>query len=387
VTPAKRKAASLGAAALVLGATLFVLGGHSSYSARNHKLSMSAGSTDQINCNGEALNWQQLSPTIGRVQCTPSPTSTTTTTVVPGSSTTLMPPTTLPPPDVCPLTIAGRQCWAAKTGVPGWSEAQILAGLSPLAHTVGDRTITQDGTIIDGQWIDGCLAIKANNVTIINSYVRSGNWCVGGDGQSGPAVISTGACHDQTRSPKNLRIIDSEVTAGNVGQTSLNGISTCNYSLLRVNVHGGAQTVWTASNVQINDSYIHDPSSNSAPGHTEAVDGDSGTNVQIVHNWISAVTVPVAASQTGGIALNNSWGPASFFTITDNFIEGGQGADINFGATGRAWSTATNITFTGNRLSPVTAYGTSYFYGWNSSLPGMVWADILQSETLQPLNP
>ena len=39
----------------------------------------------------------------------------------------------------CALTVAAKSCWATNTGVPGWTEAQIVAGQSPLQHVVGDR--------------------------------------------------------------------------------------------------------------------------------------------------------------------------------------------------------------------------------------------------------
>ncbi len=62
---------------------------------------------------------------------------------------------------------------------------------------------------------------------------------------------------------------------------------------------------------------------------------------------------------------------------------------MNFGCgdTCRPWGAANHVTFTGNRLSPNTAYGNQFFYGWNSGNAGNFWSDNRQSESLAPLNP
>jgi hypothetical protein len=320
--------------------------------------------------------------------------TTTSTTKAPVTTTTTKPVVTTPPPSgsvPCDLTIPAKACWATNTGVPGWTEAEIVAGKSALKHSVGNRTITADNTVIDGEWIDGCLSIKADNVTIKNSLVRTQSWCYGGDGQSGPAAVSTGGCHDAATSPTNLVIIDSEVDAGNTppGGTYA-GVSSCNYSLVRADVHGAAVTLWAGHNVNITDSFIHDPTTNGGTDHTEAIDADSGDHVTMNHNWISAANSPQSSYQTGGISINNSWGPAKYFTVTNNFIEGANGADVNFGAapsSGRPWGEAQNITFTGNRLSPFTGWGNLFSYGWNAGNPGMVWSDNRISESLKVLAP
>ncbi len=102
---------------------------------------------------------------------TAAPTTAAPTTAPPTTTHVTTPPPTTPPPsgdNPCPLTKAAQSCWAAHTGVPGFTEAQILAGQSNLTHVVGNLTVTTPGTVINNQWIDGCIAVKANNVTISN---------------------------------------------------------------------------------------------------------------------------------------------------------------------------------------------------------------------------
>ena len=117
----------------------------------------------------------------------------------------------------CAWTAAASSCWAAHTGVlngTGFTEAQILAGQSTLRHVVGDQTITQAGTVIANEWIDGCIAVKANNVTIEDSLIDTQDQCSGGNGQAAPIAINDGG-GDGTGSGvvSGLTIVDTRSTA------------------------------------------------------------------------------------------------------------------------------------------------------------------------------
>jgi len=360
----------------------------STYRATNYYVDVAFKALTRAQIGGTTTT--TAAPTTTKAPTTTTTAAPTTTTKAPTTTTTA--PVVTPPPTgsvPCGLTISAKSCWAGNTGVPGWTEADILAGRSPLRHVVGDQTITTDGAVIDSQWIDGCIAVRANNVTIKNSFVRSLGGCFGGDQSAAPSVINTGGCHTTAGTVTGLKIVDSEMDAGNNGSGSSHvGIGSCNYELLRVNAHGGSMTLWAGSNIKLTDSFIHDPTNAASPDHTEAIDADSGSHVTINHNWISAANSPQSSYQTGGLSINNSWGPASYFSVTNNFIEGANGADVNFGCgdTCRPWGAANNTTFTGNRLSPNTAYGNQFFYGWNGSNAGNVWSDNRQSETLAVLN-
>jgi hypothetical protein len=352
----------------------------STYRATNYYVDVAFKSLTNAQLSGSTTT--TAAPTTTKAPTSTTAAPTTTTTKAPTTTTTKAPVT--PPPSgsvPCGLTISAKSCWASNTGVPGWTEADIVAGKSPLKHSVGNRTITQDNTVIDSEWIDGCVRNEAKNLTIKNSLIRTTNSCNG-------AAVSNGV-GGQTSGAITMTMIDSEVDAGNVGPgPSYIGIGSTDFSLLRVNVHGGTMTLWTGLNVKVVDSFVHNPTNAADPNHTEAIDADSGWQVTISHNWISAATSPVTVYQTGGLSINNSWGPATYFTVTDNFIEGASGADVNFGCgdTCRPWGAANHTVFTGNRLSPNTGWGTQFFYGWNGSNAGNVWSDNRQSETLAVLN-
>jgi hypothetical protein len=100
-------------------------------------------------------------------------------------------------PVPCPLTHeAGADpassCWATHTGVrgsTGYTEAQIKHGAPGFTHVIGNVVVDQPGTVIDHQWISGCVAIysSADNVTIRNSLITPhGNNCQGDAGT--PAI-------------------------------------------------------------------------------------------------------------------------------------------------------------------------------------------------------
>lgn len=303
------------------------------------------------------------------------------------------------PVGVCPLNQAGRDCYASHAGVPGLTEAQIVADLTELTHVVGDQTILVDGTVIDKVWLDGCVNIAANNVTIKNSLIRTSSWCKGPLSNRSPAAVSSGA--DYT----GLVIQDSEIDAGNTTSDYL-GVGPYNFTLTRVNVHGGTQPVWAGRNSSVNESYVHDPTTSAAPNHTEAINMDSASYVNVSNSWVSSKNTPQASSQTAGIAINNSYGQPTNLIVNDNFIEGANGTDITFGGTNnvgeegcsplgstytspwdwtcrKPWGNAKNTWFVGNHLSPFCYPFPQY--GWVASHAGMVWSGNVQSESNVPV--
>jgi hypothetical protein len=269
----------------------------------------------------------------------------------------------------CALTAAASSCWAAHTGVlngTGFSEPQILAGASTLQHVVGDQTITKDGTVIANQWIDGCIAVKANNVTIRNSLIRTQDGCVGGNGQAAPTAINDGGGDGSGTVVTGLTIVDTDVDGMNVN-FDMSGISGMNYTCLRCNVHGFIHNFWATQNVLIQDSYSANLSTNNGGLHTESVDADSANHVTIEHSYLYAFTGNDAV--TGAFMNGGSWGPANHISVDSSYLEGGAGADMveNCGAT---YISVTNSAFSSNN----GWNGTSYIYGYNPAGAGVVWS-------------
>ena len=280
------------------------------------------------------------------------------------------------PPDgrvPCDLTPAAESCWAAHTGVPGWSGAQIVAGQSPLEHIVGDVTVTVPGTVIDSKWIDGCISIEADAVTIRNTLVRTRRPCYGGNGQAAGSAINIG--NAQRNVPGvvgGLVITDVEVDAMNA-PGDYAGIGAQGYTCIRCNVHGATKNLWANDDVTIRDSYIHHPSTANGSIHSESVNADSGERITIDHSFVTATGT---GAVTGAVAFLASWGPGRDVTINDSYLEGGSGADLATAAVN------THIRVTGNAFSTVNGYGgTTFVYGFNRANPGMVWAGNRVAQT------
>jgi hypothetical protein len=321
------------------------------------------------------------STTTTTAPATTSTTRATTTTTSLATTTTTMPATTTTtvpggPPTNCPLKVGADACWAAATGVPGWTEAQILSGASPLKHVVGDITVTQPGTVISNEWIDGCIAIKASNVTIQNSLIHSANKCHGGNGQSGGAAIDTG---NDPSALSGVQVIDTEVD-GISAPSDDQGVGTVSLTCLRCNVHGYTKDVWMSDGMSVIDSYIHDQAAAGA-AHTEPVMIDGGDNVLLQHSYVKST--PGQDYTTGAIGLLSDYGGSSHVRLINNYAEGGSGWDLSGGA-----PYGTYITITGNALSPINGWGgTDYWKYYDPSGTGNVWSNNYNSETLAPINP
>jgi Domain of unknown function (DUF4082) len=334
---------------------------------------------------GAATNGQTTTtpPTTNAPTTTARPTTTTT---QPATTTTTRPPTTTTtqPPTVvgsftvpCALTAAASSCWAAHTGVvsgTGFTEAQILAGQSTLKHVVGDQTITTAGTVISHEWIDGCIAIKANNVTIEDSLIHTQDQCTGGNGQAAPTAINDGG-GDGTGSGvvTGLNIVDTEVDGMNVS-FDMSGISGMNYTCTRCNVHGFIHNFWASQNVVIQDSYSANLSTNNGGIHSEPVDADSAQNVTVEHSYLIAQAG--SDTVTGALMNGASWAPANHIKVDSSFLEGGAGADMVEACA------ASNISVTNTAFSSNNGWGgTDFIYGFNPSNAGMAWSGNYIPET------
>lgn len=331
---------ALGAVALVVAFT-FTLGGHSSYSASKHRLSMAPGSTDQINCNGTALNFQQLSPTIGRVQCIGDPGTTTTTTTVPPTTTTTTPTT-----DPCALTAEAVSCWRSSTGAQAAPTTTLSGTVDLYADHASVNGVTIPGS--DGSLtavrVNGCVNVHDGSVRLTDVTVTPiGGLCgTGGNGQAGPAAVSLGNGDLPNGQPVFTRFT---LVGGNNFQE---GIGAADYTCVSCNIAGFRIGAWAGNDVHLVDSYIEGWNTPASPDHVEAVNADGSDLVTIDHSYLVVYQTHhvTAALQLGGAA----YGRTSRFTMTRSYLQGGNGFNISADCTRNggepAWPTATSITGT-----------------------------------------
>jgi hypothetical protein len=278
----------------------------------------------------------------------------------------------------CPLSAgaAAEACWATHTGVRGYTEAQILSGASPLKHVTGNVTVRTDGAVISNEWIDGCIAVKANDVTIQDVLVHTRNRCKGGDSTTKGSAIDSGGDDAAVR---NLHITDTEVD-GMGADVDSNGIGTVSFSCLRCNVHGFTKDVWLSTGSSIVDSYLHDTSM-SGGTHTEPVMIDGGSGVSVLHSYVKS---PASNNfTTGAVGMLADYGGVSHVVVDSNYLEGGQGWDVSGGST-----TAAYIVIVNNALSPVNGWGgTDFMTYFSPGNTGNVWKNNYNSQTTAPITP
>lgn len=288
----------------------------------------------------------------------------------------------------CELKKSAENCWAENTGVKsgtGYTAAQIVAGQSNLTKVTsqatapagttfsgGSLTVSQNGAVIDRIWLEGCIAVKAANVTIKNSLIRTSASCYGGSGSAAGAAINT----DGTGTA-GLLIQDTEVDAMNATY-DYTGIGARDFTCIRCNVHGAVKNIWAGTNVTVKESYVHDLSTRNGTIHSEAIMSDSGSNITLDHNFLEAGSTGYV---TAAVQFLASWGAGQNLTINNSYLEGGGGA--NFATSPSNY----NIRVTNNAFSNNNGYGgTNFVYGFNKANQGMVWSGNYVPETGQTIN-
>ncbi|MEY2404918.1 MAG: hypothetical protein QOD38_2469 [Acidimicrobiaceae bacterium] len=286
---------------------------------------------------------------------------------------TTAPSTTLPPPTVPPTTappvtqppVPTLTTWpdATNTGVP--------AGKTLTSS--GAFTVTQDGTVVDGLDIDGCLVVRANNVTIQNTRVRQNGSCFGG-------AIDVGY------SNHGIMIRDTEVDGRRMNALATL-VGNSGYTCVRCNVHDGGQGFHVNYDVTIIDSYVHDLYG-SGDSHNDGILTNGGAHYVIRHNNISCdVRAPGNASTgggcTGAVVLLGDFSAVSDAVIDNNLLNGGAFALYAGSLPEKPFAHADNIRITdnkfGQRIFPKSGiYGP--VIGYEAAAPGNVfsgntWAD------------
>lgn len=183
----------------------------------------------------------------------------------------------------------------SNTGVVG-------AGLSYSQLTPsGSITVTQPGTVIDKMDVRGQIKVRAENVTIRRTRVRTSGTLYG-------IEITPGI--------KGTVIEDVEV-AGTDSSCGI-GIAHNRYVARRVNVHGCADGLRIGQDTSIEDSYIHSLRDGDGT-HNDAVQSIGGSRMRIVGNRLEGPW----REQTSAIILSSYNSPIHDLLVQDNLVSGG----------------------------------------------------------------
>ena len=190
-------------------------------------------------------------------------------------------------------------------GWPGPANAGHPAGLR--LRDTPSRTVTADGTVIDGEKITGGLVIAAKNVTVRNSWILES---AGGANGSGVIRIAPGA---------SATIVRTTLDGSNATHT---GIWYEGASLVARgnNIHGvnDGIFVWDADNFVIEDNYLHDFTTEAGNGHVDGFQTEGASHGIIRHNVFD-----VAQDQTSAVAIWNGRRDSSDILVENNLMTGG----------------------------------------------------------------
>lgn len=220
-------------------------------------------------------------------------------------------------------------------GFPDASNTGPAAGLT--LKPSGPLVISTPGTVIQNLEITGDVVIKAPEVKLLNSKVRSGNYYV-------------------VRIEKGLTgvvVQNCEIDNLGAGGTGITGQG----KFIANNIHGAVDgiNVW-GDDTLIQGNYIHNMAG-PPKAHFDSIQADGGfKNLTIVHN-----TVINEHGQTSAIMLDNYWGPIDNVKIDNNLLVGG-GYTVYLAevAKGQApGGPVTNVSFTNNVL------GKGYYGYWD----------------------
>lgn len=270
----------------------------------------------------------------------------------------------------CALTAAAQSCWASHTGVQGatgYTEAQIEAGASGFTHVTGDVTVTTPNTVIDHEWISGCVSIasSATNVTIKDSLIATGNECKGGDGQANPSAINNG----NLSGGNGLLVEDTTVDGLNtVGDTY--GISMHDGECLRCNALGFDKLYNASQNTTIQDSYGHDINTNDACAHDNDVWFDTAQNNKVEHSYMIATGGQVCGAGIdidGAISIPSDYGPPNHDTVDDSYADGVSGVDLHLSCNGSTYQVITNNALDGQAKSYADVWPTGTGNTWSGN--------------------
>lgn len=280
--------------------------------------------------------------TTATVTSTATATVTTTVTATPTPT-----PTATATPTATPTTPpSGGYGNASNTGVPSG------VALTPS----GSLNVTTAGAVIQNLDITGNLTITANNVTVRNTRVTSGDfWVVN--------VKGSGAKFDHV-TVRGQGLSGGEGTSGVVGSGTFDAV---NVSQVENGFVPGTGSI-------IRNSYVHDLNASGSP-HYDGIQIDGGvTNIRVTGS-----TIHNQNGQTAAVMVDNFYGAVSGIVVDGNRLLGG---GYTVYADGAFNTSALGVTYSNNRFQK-GYYGYSLRRGANATV---TWSGNVDDSTGATIN-
>lgn len=230
------------------------------------------------------------------------------------------------------------------------TSAGVPSGVK-LTEYDGTLVVKQDGTVINGLDIHGELAIKANNVTVVNTRVRGGNINSYNQKMSRYSLLSSTGSNN---------LIEDTTLHADTPNPNWNGLTGYGFTAKRVDISGTVDTIVTSGdNVTVDGSFMHDNlqyehdyswSLTGGPSHSDGWQVEGGSNLTLVNSTI-------LNPQMTAIIMTQNAGKTNNFDIEHNYLAGGA-CQINFADNAKRGA-ETGVTIANNTFGPVSS--TTFF--------------------------
>lgn len=210
----------------------------------------------------------------------------------PSSTTRTSSPTTTPSSPSGPCQPSPGSC--------GYPDAISTGPTSTLTTLNGNQTFSSPNTQVANTRINGCVEVRASNITFKNVYFNG-----------------AGCFYAVRNFSSGLVIEDSFITCG---ETNGTGVTATGYTVRRSEITGCENGFNVGGSVVLEDNWIH-PAVTSGGAHTDGIQMNQGAaNITVRHNTI---IVP-APGATSAIIMWDEGNPQnSNVLITNNLLAGG----------------------------------------------------------------
>ena len=252
-------------------------------------------------------------------------------------------PTTVPSPQSPPPVAPAPAAAPTAPSVPAAPPAAPAPSSFPDASSTGPRsghsltasgplTITEDGATISDLAVDGCIDVKASNVTISDVTISCGR-------STTAIAIADGA---------SATVQYTEIDGNGVVSTAV-GFS--NYTLSHVDIHDVIDGPRMNFNVQVLDSFIHGLHRTSA-SHNDALQTTGGTGIVVRGNTLQAYDAGTQDPMNACVMIGSENAPLRDMVIEGNYMDGG-----NYSILARADLNGANVTVSNNEFTRNARYG------------------------------
>jgi len=234
----------------------------------------------------------------------------------------------------------------------GWAGPATTGYTSSSLRITSPRTVTVDGTVIDGERISGGLVIAAKGVVVRNSWISNS---AGGVNASAVVDVVPGA---------SLTIEHSTLDGQNATHACLWFEGTGGVTARYNEMYGCNDGIfsWDGDNFTLESNYLHSFTTQAANGHIDGFQTEGAVNGVIRHN-----TIDVEQDQNSAVAIWNDRRSSNNILVDSNLLSGGgftvYAEDYSPSEASPAGGySVTNITISNNRFSTVH-YGCVGYWG------------------------